>query len=325
VTDRVSVALCTYNGASYIAEQIESILNQELVPTEIVLADDGSTDGTVELARGAYAAHPQTTVKLRVLPPEAHLGVTRNFERAVLAVENELVALCDQDDVWRPDRLSAAMLSFDRDSSLLLQHSDATLIDAAGYPVGSTLLNALRLSPHERREIAEGQAFSAYIRRNLVTGATVLFRRRLLEAAIPFPRGWVHDEWLAILAAALGSVELLEEPLIGYRQHGSNQIGVSAPTLRYRLRRMFEPRAERYEILSRRADILLDRLIQLNAPSAVIASAADKARFEHVRAALPRRRFARVCTVVSEGRRGSYERLSSQGNRDMVRDLLQPA
>jgi len=325
VTDRVSVALCTYNGARYIAEQIDSILSQELVPTEIVLADDGSTDGTVELAWRAYAAHVDSTVKLRVLPPQAHLGVTRNFERAVLAAENELIALCDQDDVWRSDRLSSAVLSFDRDPSLLLQHSDATLIDATGNSVGSTLLDALRLSPRERGAIADGQAFSAYIRRNLVTGATVIFRRRLLDAAIPFPLGWVHDEWLAIIAAALGTVELLDEPLIDYRQHGSNQIGVSAPTLGYRVRRMLEPRGARYEMLSRRADVLLDRLIQLKAPSSTIACAADKARFERVRAALPRRRLSRVRTVLLELRRGAYDRLSSQGNLDMARDLLQPA
>ena len=100
---RISVALCTHNGARYVTEQVESILRQTLPPDEIVLSDDASTDDTVALVRAALAAHPN--VELRVFENDPALRVTKNFEQAVVACTGDLVALSDQDDIWAPDRL----------------------------------------------------------------------------------------------------------------------------------------------------------------------------------------------------------------------------
>jgi hypothetical protein len=185
------------------------------------------------------------------------------------------------------------------------------------------LFESLLLAAREREAIAQGHAFTAYIRRNLATGATVMFRRSVLEAARPFPGGWVHDEWLAIIAATQGRVSLIDEQLIDYRQHGGNQIGASNPTLRYRLGRLFAARGDRLTQLAERSRILSDRLDTLGVAGEWRQLGDRKARFEARRARYGRVRIARIPRIVAQ--LGSYPALSSQGIVDSVRDTIQPA
>lgn len=320
----VSVAMATYNGGRFVAEQLQSILDQTLPPLEVVVSDDGSTDDTLDVIRRVAAAHPGPTV-VRILDDAGHLGVSGNFARAVEATTGEYIALSDQDDRWHPDRLSRTVELLDANPDVLLLHGDADLVDADGMHLGSTLLTSLRLSDAERALIDAGRGFAAYIRRNLATGATVTFRRSLLASALPFPAAWVHDEWLAAIAAAVGSTALDPRPLIDYRQHGANEIGVDAPTLRYRIGRMVERRGDRYVELAARSALLSERLEQLGAPTEWRELAAAKARFEAVRATYPSIPMARLPRVLGELRRGSYRQLSSQGTLDVIRDLVQPA
>lgn len=320
----ISVALCTYNSERFIEEQLRSILTQSLRPDEIVVGDDGSTDATLDLIRALVTAEGGG-VRLTVLPVGDRLGVTANFERTVAACIGDLIALSDHDDVWHPDRLAMAVPAFEADPDLLLQHADARLVDADGAPLGVSLFEGLTVSAAERAAIDEGRAIDAYIRRNLATGATVLFRRELLEAALPFPPEWVHDEWLAVIAAVIGRVQLLDQQVIDYRQHGANQIGVAAPTLRYRIGRMLEAREDRLARLSVRARALVSRLDELDVPDATRRLVREKAVFETIRAAYPANRLARVPRVLMQWRVGSYARFASQGALDVARDLLQRA
>ena len=220
---RVSVALCTHDGAAYLEEQLASILAQRPEPFEIVLGDDASSDDTVAIAERTVAAHRAAggTTALVVRRHDPALGVVGNFADALAHARGDLVALSDQDDVWQPGKLAAFAAAFGSDPDLLLAHSDARLVDATGAPTGVTLLEALEATPAERAGLERGDAFATLLRRNLVTGATVVLRRRLVDAAAPFPDGWVHDEWLAVIAAATGSLRLLPEQLIDYRQHGA--------------------------------------------------------------------------------------------------------
>src|SRR5690606_3991787 len=139
----------------------------------------------------------------------------------------------------------------------------------------------------------------------------------------------VHDEWLAIVAAALGRTQVLDAQLIDYRQHGSNQIGVQKPTLRYKIGRMLEPRVDRYQRLAERSAVLRARLGELAAggfdlDDRVLRLARQKASFEAARAQYPAARPLRLGAVLRQSRRGSYRVLSSQGDLDIARDLLQP-
>lgn len=324
---RVSVALCTFNGERFVREQLESILRQSPPPAQLVVSDDGSTDGTLEIVREVAATPLAEAVEVVVLTGERPLGVTANFQRAVSAANGELVALSDQDDVWHEGRLQRIAGLLTSGDAPLLVHTDADLVDSAGTHLGRTLFESLEITPDELHTEQAGRAFDAFIRRNLATGATVVFRRDLLEAALPFGSGWVHDEWLAMIAAAVGRVDVLPEPTIDYRQHDANQIGVAAPTLSRKIRRVLEPRGDRNDVLAARFALLAERLEALGdrVPPASLEAAREKARFEAERAALPHNRLRRLIPVLrlSAGRR--YARFASRGRADIVRDLLQPA
>ncbi len=317
---RVSTAVCTHNGARFLPSQLDSILAQSPAPAEIVVSDDASSDGTVDLAR-TYADAGSAVRILRNDPP---LGVTANFEQALAATTGDLIALSDQDDVWHPEKLARMVAEFDARPALLLLASDARLVDGEGEPTGELLLDTLYVSAGERARIHDGDAWGVQLRRNVLTGATMLLRRELLELARPFPASWVHDEWLATIAAAVGEIDVLEEPLIDYRQHGGNQIGAESLGWAGRMRRLREPRDARNARLLARAEALAERLPELPgiAPERV-GEVREKLAHERVRSALPAARWRRVGPVLREWRTGRYVRFGL-GAQDILRDLVQP-
>jgi glycosyltransferase involved in cell wall biosynthesis len=320
----VSVAMCTRNSSRFIGPQIDSILAQSVPPNELIVADDASTDDTVQRIECAVE-RAGTPFPLVVLTAEEPFGVTKNFERAVRACASDLIALSDHDDVWHSDRLETDVAAFEHDDDLLLLHSNAVLIDEDGRPLDRDLFESLRVSGDELEAIAEGNGFEVYIRRNLVTGAATMFRRSLLEAALPFPEHWVHDEWLGIIAAAFDGARASRTAVIDYRQHGRNQIGVRPPSLRNRLGRMVQPRVDRYVRIARRSELLVERIDTLPVSERWKELAHRKRDFERVRAAYPRPRLRRVGPVLRQWRSGDYALLSSQRAVDVVRDLVQPA
>lgn len=338
----VSVALCTHNGAAYVGEQVRSILAQTVRPQQIVLSDDASTDGTVEVvqqvvaefraAASAVAAagtSPTTAaLELTILRNDPPLGVARNFAQAMRHASGDLIALSDQDDRWMPDRLERALERLADEPDLLLVHSDARLVDGQLNPLGHTLLEALEVTEFERASIHDGEAFRVLLRRNLVTGATVVLRRDLVDLVGPIPESWIHDEWFAIIASAVGRIDLLESPLIDYRQHDTNQIGAEKPTLRQKISKLREPRRERNDHLVARAADLVEKLDALAAVGVAIPverrdAARGKQRHDQRRRTLPAVRVARIPGVLAALARGDYRRFS-RGAQDALRDLTQP-
>ncbi|MDM0028708.1 glycosyltransferase family 2 protein [Variovorax saccharolyticus] len=328
MTSSLSVALCTHNGAQFIGEQVRSICLQSLPPTEIVLSDDASTDGCVAIAEATLEAcrseRPGLAIELRVIRNVPALRVTKNFEQAVRACSGELIALSDQDDVWHPERLARMAARFEQRPDLLLLHTDARLVDSALKDLGQSLFHALEVKPFELAWIHEGRAFDVFLRRNLVTGATTLFRRSLLEQALDFPKEWLHDEWLGIVASAIGRVDVLEDELIEYRQHESNQIGARRDTFLGKVRKALASRGTTHQDRARKAELLLERLRSLGdrvAP-ATIQKLSEKLEHQRFRAALPPSRLARCVPVLREAMTGRYEKFG-RGTRGVVRDLFE--
>ncbi len=319
----ISVALCTHNGARFIGRQVGSILAQTLQPTEIVLSDDASSDDTVEIVRELLKS---SAIELVVLLNDPPFGVAANFQQALQTARGDLIALCDQDDVWSPRRLERLAAEFALRPELLLVHSDASLVDEHGAYLGVGLLDSLETTPGEIAEIHEGHAFETFLRRNLVTGATTLVSRRLVERAMPIPSNWIHDEWLAMIAGAYGGVGLVAERLTNYRQHSGNQIGARKPTPRDKIRKLREPRAERNDNLLARARILNSRIPKLTpaVERRYLELASGKFAHEQFRNSLSPNRIARLVPILREAAGGGYRQFS-RGRADVLRDLLQPA
>lgn len=321
----VSVALGTHNGSAHLEAQLTSIFAQSHPVDEIVLSDDASRDGTVELAERMIADEPGRT-GLTVLRNDPALGVTSNFEQALAACSGDLIILCDQDDVWHSDRVAVALERFRERPGLDLVHADARLVDGAGAPLGQTLFETMHVSEVELEAERNGRAFDVLLRRNIVTGATTMVTARLVERARPFPASWVHDEWLAMIATISGGgVDVIERPLIDYRQHGANQIGAESLGFSGKVGRLRTPRTARNARLLARAEDLAKRVGTLvpRPTEQRLAAVANKLAHEQVRQAYPAARLLRLVPVMREMRTGRYRRYGL-GLQDVVRDLLQP-
>ena len=324
---RVSVAMCTFNGAAFVREQMESILAQTVLPTQIVVSDDGSTDATLNEVRRILAPARITPlgITVNILTRKKPLGVTGNFEAAMAACTEEFIALSDQDDVWQSNRLEALLSAFD-EPDVLLVHSDARLVDEAGRPQPHTLMSSLGASRRELRHEQGERAFSVLLRRNLVTGATAMVRASHMREVRPFPSAWVHDYWLAITASLSGRIRFVPETLIDYRQHSNNQIGVARLTPGRAVTLLGDSRRARHVDRVERIAALAERLADGSIPSRPEQRelVAEKLVHEERRRDLPDARMRRGVAVAGELIRGRYHRLS-RGLIDVVRDLFSPA
>ena len=219
----LSIALATYNGERYLAEQLDSITRQTRLPDELVISDDASVDATRAIVLD-FARHAPFPVRL--LTNSERLGSTRNFEVAISACDGDIIFLCDQDDVWYPDKIALIEKRFMDDPGVGVVFTDADVVDQNLHPLGLRLWEAVRFRPWEQIRFEAGDAFSVLLRRYVVTGATMAFRSRYRDLLLPIPDIWVHDAWIAMLMGATSNLAALPTPLIAYRQHGANQIGI---------------------------------------------------------------------------------------------------
>ena len=324
----LSVALCTYNGAAYLAEQLRSIADQTVPPAELVVSDDGSTDGTAGIVED-FAREAPFPVHFR--RQTANLGVTQNFAAALAACGGDLIALCDQDDVWLPDRLEHFTRFFEGHPCCLALFSDATVVDETLRPLGPdpSLWKHVGLSRRDRRRLRNPRyGLAALAGRYLVTGAALVVRRRLLARALPIPPDLpdkvIHDNWLALVAAALGGLDSLPRPTLLYRQHDRQQVGVraisSAPAAASRL----TPRAG-YRILATQLaalHALLAARLDPGEAGAALAVLADRSAFLRRRADLPGHLWPRLRLVARDIAHGGYHRHGHWSVATALRDLL---
>jgi glycosyltransferase involved in cell wall biosynthesis len=316
---KIGVALCTYNGERFVAAQVKSILGQTRAPDLLVACDDASTDGTFALLQSLKASSP---VRFDLVRNPANLGYLRNFEQAMARCEADIVVLSDQDDEWRADRLAQLENAFAAAPALGGVFSDAEIVDERLASLGYGVLDALHADRDEREALGAGRLFPALLKRNLVTGATLAFRRSWLPELLPIPQAAVHDEWIALVIAARGSLRFLPERLIRYRQHGGNQIGARRLTVGDRARLLAKPRRAQNQRTLEVMRALAARLTgRVDAPT--LAEIEHKIAHLERRIGLPTARLGRLAGVLGEIGNARYFRYSS-GWRAIVRDLLSP-
>ncbi|MGA9508283.1 MAG: glycosyltransferase family 2 protein [Candidatus Sulfotelmatobacter sp.] len=319
----ISVALCTFNGSRFLGAQLDSIAGQCRPPDELVVCDDGSTDGSVEIVKEFAKRAPFPT---RLVVNEKNLGSTKNFERAISLCQGAIVALADQDDVWYQHKLERIEKAFLKSSDTVAAFSDADLIDNDSRPLGSRLWPTLLFDAREQRQFSKGNALSVLIKHPVVTGATMAFRRELFEPMVPIPKDEIHDKWISFLLAARGgSFEVISEALMQYRRYEEQQIGPGPQTLRRRVAQARDRGADFHrEVIAqlcqlhtrleeRRADFHFAQAAQTEIERKIL-------HLEH-RAGLPGARVARIPGVFREAFKGSYQRYSSGWN-SVAKDLV---
>lgn len=271
----VSVALPTYNGTPYLSEQLDSILHQTRPPDQIIVCDDGSTDGTRDVLADYRDRYPDL---FEIQHNEENLGVNPNFEKAIQLCDGDLIALADQDDIWKPEKLERQCRAYrEADPTPTLVYHNSTITDESLEPQYS-LWDPLRHYPG--RNETSREHFEHLVEQNYVQGATVLFDADLREHVLPmvddrFP----HDYWMAMVAALTGTLCEIDEELLLYRQHDEQDLGAPTPAsvskyarlLRKNLTdpsdvRRFEMQkwVERWEILYRRMAELDPEVLQFD-------------------------------------------------------------
>ena len=198
----ISVCVATYNGEKFIREQIDSILCQLSSDDEIIVSDDGSTDGTIVIINCIGDK------RIRIIEgPRKHSPIF-NFENALKEAKGDYIFLADQDDVWKTNKVEVCMK--------WLQKYDCVVSDAE---VTDSNLNPLYPSLYAIMQVRQGHIYNT-VWKNGYTGCCMAFRRNILEASLPFPKDIpMHDIWIGNVAAYKYNVKFIPDKLILFRRH----------------------------------------------------------------------------------------------------------
>lgn len=201
--------MCTYNGEKYINEQLNSLINQTYKIFEVIIQDDASTDDTIAILKKFEDKLP-----LKIYINNENIGFNKNFEQAILKANGDLIALCDQDDVWENNKLQILIEEIG-DNTLI--YSNSLLVDSQLNSLNKTLEDRLKIN-----FISSNSAVN-FLFNNCVSAHSMVFKKELLKY-IKIPDNFYFDEYIAAVAASLKGVKYIDKNLVLYRQHDSNAL-----------------------------------------------------------------------------------------------------
>lgn len=226
MNEKVDILMAVYNGKRFLHEQIESILTQDYPHFQIVVRDDGSTDGSVDIIQDYIRQYPD---KIRLLESNHSLGAQGNFSTLMQSSNSPYVMLSDQDDVWRYDKISKTLAKMKEiehhvdHSTPVLVHTDLVVVDASLKLIHPSFWKFSRCNPQRHHD------FNRLLVQNVVTGCTCMMNRALLNKALPIPEQTImHDWWLALVASAFGAIGMVPGATMFYRQHQHNVLGAQS-------------------------------------------------------------------------------------------------
>lgn len=243
----VSIVLGTYNGEKYLEEQIDSILRQTYNNIELIVTEDCSTDSTRTMLKKIASKHNNVHVYFN----ETNLGLVRNFEKAVGYAQGKYIAFADQDDVWLPEKIQ---LLVDNIGDNMLVYSDSAYIDAEGCLTGKKISSYRNMMSGKNLYALDSDSGI------WIAGHATMFRRELLDLALPFPVYISHDTWLAYIAMLKGTIIFVPDALVLYRQHGNNMVGGLGCHKMFKKNKVVETKSEMIQQIAGRIDALLSRV-----------------------------------------------------------------
>ncbi len=220
----VTVLLAVYNGERYLAQQINSLLEQTVKDIKIIIRDDGSCDRSAEIISDFAKRYPEKISVISGAPTGSALG---NFSQLVKSADDDYIMFCDQDDVWLPEKIEktlSVMQTAEKQTpdTPILVHSDVSVVDSNLHIVSPSFFEYQRL-------YQDNVCLPRLLVQNYVTGCTVMINRALLDICGEIPDDCaMHDWWLALVAVIFGRIVCIDEPLMLYRQHGDNQVGAKS-------------------------------------------------------------------------------------------------
>lgn len=239
---KISVAMCTYFGEEFVKEQLDSILNQSHKVDEIIICDDSSKDNTLTICEEVLK---KNDVSYIIKKNKNNLGFIKNFYQCLDLCTGDIIFFSDQDDVWKPNKVEKIVQVFNDNADALLVFTDADVVNQ-NLEGNDSLLNGVSFDRHFL-DNTEAE-INSLLNDNFVTGATMAIRKELKDIVISNApcKECPHDYWLAFMAALNNGLYCCEEPLIYYRQHDSNTIGINKKYTFNRLKKLFSSDSQKY-------------------------------------------------------------------------------
>ncbi len=228
----LSVAMCTYNGSKFIKDQLNSIINQSRLVNEIIICDDCSTDDTVTIINDYIEKHPGL---IQLFQNQTNIKSTKNFENAITKCTGDYIFLADQDDIWNYNKVEKIIAKFEANESLEGIFSNGNLIDDDNEVIPNTdMWNSFYFFEKNLDKPVDLFCLLKH-HANMVTGATLCIKKSIIDLILPFPdltkKKFYHDEWIALILASRNTLDYINEYLISYRIHTSQQIGIGRKKL----------------------------------------------------------------------------------------------
>lgn len=207
---KISVCLATYNGEKYIKEQVKSILYQLSDTDELIISDDISTDSTVAIINSFNDA------RIKVNINEKKLGVSANFNSALLKASGDIIFLSDQDDIWLESKVSTSLFHLETYDLIV---TNCKVIDKNNITIHESYFDVVN----------SGKGLIKNLYRSTYLGCCLAFNKKVLKAILPIPKNLMmyHDWWIGFIAEQNFKVYFLNKPLLLYRRHNST----TSPTL----------------------------------------------------------------------------------------------
>ncbi len=228
---KISVALCTWNGGDFLAEQLHSIFEQTVPVTEIIICDDMSVDNTIHIINQFQKKHPGI---ITLVQNRKTLQARKNFEQAITLCTGDLIFLCDQDDRWLDHKVADTVAFFIKHPKAVGVFTNGFFLSDAGVLENKTLWGALSFSVQLQQMANENNLLEMLLKlNNFVTGAAFCFKKEAKAYILPFycPIPHWHDYWIALQIAVRNQLYFLDKKLIHYRVHASQQTGFSVVRL----------------------------------------------------------------------------------------------
>lgn len=232
----ITILVATYNGEKYIREQLDSLLNQTVKEINIVICDDKSTDNTFSILKEYESKYSK---KIKVVRNEVNTGSAKhNFFKMILENKDDYVMMCDQDDVWKKDKVEVTLNKMKElelkhgNRTPILVHTDLTVVDKDLNVISESYKYRMKANFNKTK-------LNNVIIQNIAAGCTTMINRSLCEI-IREPKYCVmHDWWLVLVASAFGIVDHVDRSTIYYRQHGANEVGSgNIRSFKYRFKRL---------------------------------------------------------------------------------------
>lgn len=244
--NKIVILLSTYNGEKYIKEQLDSIFAQNDKEFRLIVRDDGSIDKSYEILQD-FAQN--TSLHVKLLEDRTNFGVKKSFEllmKEAINMNAQYIMFCDQDDVWLSHKIATTYATMQRVENEypnlpLLIHSDLSVADKDLHVTANSFWKYQNIDPSK-------DTLNHLLLHNAVTGCTMMINRALAEKVKTIPQEAImHDWWIALVASVFGKIDYIHEPLMLYRQHGTNDTGAKNYGWSYFVKKFIErPSLDRY-------------------------------------------------------------------------------